>query len=70
MLDVTKMVQKAGRAPRDPPFSYPATLFSTFLEKKLGRFLLLTINERNIAAFLVYILRTQKEKRGFIESGN
>jgi hypothetical protein len=53
MAGVARMVQDAGSVPGNPPFSYPATLFSTFLKKKLGRFLLLTINERNIAAFLV-----------------
>jgi hypothetical protein len=57
------MVQKAGRAAGKAPFRYPAIRFSTLLEKKLGRCLLLTINERNIAAFLLHSLEAKKSKQ-------
>jgi hypothetical protein len=48
--ELAKVNQRAKKA----SFSVFRDTIFHFLEKKLGRCLLLTINERNIAAFLVH----------------
>jgi hypothetical protein len=50
---------RRGQRARKPSFFLSCDTIFLFLEKKLGRFLLLTINERNIAAFLVVHSRTK-----------